>query len=55
MYETKEHRKYIIGCLRKSVRSGIPHLTSYIITQFHPFSLEKIRIICVISCEVAWK
>ena len=44
MYETKEHRKYIISHLGKSVRSGIPCLTSYIITQLHPFSLEKLEL-----------
>ena len=32
IYETKEHRKHTFVCLGKSVRSGIPQLTSYIIT-----------------------
>ena len=54
-YETKEHRKHTFIHLGKSVRSAIPQLTSYIITWLHPLSLENIRIICVNSCEVAWK
>ena len=29
---------------RMSVRSGIPHLISYIITQLHPFSLGKLEL-----------
>ena len=41
-YETKEHRKHTVRCLGKSVRSGILHLTSYIISQLHPFSVEKL-------------
>ena len=28
----------------KSVRSDVPHLTSYIITQLHPVSLEKLEL-----------
>ena len=49
-YETKEH-----FCLLWEVLDhAYPHLTSYIITQLHPFSLEKLELLIFFSCEVAW-
>ena len=44
MYETKGNRECSISCLGKSVRSAVPHLTSHIITQLHPFSLENLEL-----------
>ena len=41
MYETKEHRKHTFVHCGKNARSGGPHLTSYIITQLHLFSLDN--------------
>ena len=36
----------------KSVRSGIPHLTSYIITQLHLFSLEKLELFMLLHVRL---
>ena len=44
MYKTKEHRKCSIGHVGKSVRSGVSHLTSYIIAWLHLFYLEKLEL-----------
>ena len=41
VYETKEHISIFI---RKSVRSGGPHLTPYIITQLHPLNWEEVEL-----------
>ena len=40
-YETKEHTFVHVG---KSIRSGGPHLTSYIIMQLHLFNLETVEL-----------
>ena len=43
-YETKEHGKHTIVHFGKSIRSVIPHLTSFIITQLHLFSFKKLQL-----------
>ena len=40
-YETKEHT---FTCIGKSVRSGSPHITSYIITWLHLLNLDKVEL-----------
>ena len=37
-------QKNTFVCFGKSVRLGSPHLTSYIITHLHPFSLERLEL-----------
>ena len=39
--KNKRIKKTYFAGSGKSVRSGIPHLASYIITQLHSFSVEK--------------
>ena len=45
LYYTHETKEHIFIYLEKSVRSCIPHLTSYITTQLmDPLSLEKLEL-----------
>ena len=39
----------------KSVRSGVPHLSSDIITWLYPFSLEKIELFVLFHVRLHWK
>ena len=52
MYETEEHRKWPISYLGKSVRSGLLCVSSYIITQLHPFSLENLELFMLFHVQL---